>query len=85
MAGSLTVQRLIVPQHERERYIVRARERRAFYAEHNCRFSVFAEADLPGAFMEFTEADDPQTLADAHAAAKSPPLDAHRIYVELEL
>lgn len=85
MADSLTVQRIIVPQHDRDRYLERARERRAFYAERNCRFSVFAEADLPGAFMEFTEADDPQTLADAHAAASGPPLDAHRIYVQVEL
>jgi hypothetical protein len=85
MAGSMTVQRLIVPQHERDSYLVRARERKAYYAERNCRFSVFAEADLPGAFMEFTEADDPQTLADAHADAPGPPLDAQRIYVRVEL
>lgn len=85
MPMSMTVQRLIVPQHERDNYLVRARERKAYYADRNCRFSVFAEADLPGAFMEFTEADDPQTLADAHASAPTPPLDSQRIYVRVEV
>lgn len=85
MARSLTIQRLIVPHQERDRYLQRARERRAFYAERNCRFTVYAEADLPGAFLEFVEADDPQTLADAHAAAPLPPLDAQRIYTQVEL
>ena len=83
--SSMTIQRLIVPLHERDRYMERARERAAFYAARNWRFSVYAEADLPGAFMEFTEADDPQSLADAHAAAEQPPLDTERIYTKLEL
>jgi hypothetical protein len=40
---------------------------------------------LPGAFLEFVEAPDADTLARAHAAAPDPALDPARIYREVEL
>jgi hypothetical protein len=46
---------------------------------------VFEEANLPGAFLEFVEAPDADTLARAHAAAPDPALDPARIYREVEL
>ena len=58
---------------------------REYYAAANCRYWVFEEASLPGAFLEFCEAPDHQTLARAHASAPEPMLDPARIYHEVEL
>ncbi len=84
MAKVLTVQRLIVPLAERAKYVDRARRRRAFYAERDCRFWVVTEMDLPGAFIEFTEGPNAKALKQAHLESSEPPLDVNRIYVELE-
>jgi hypothetical protein len=46
---------------------------------------VFEEASLPGAFIEFTEADDEQTLTIAHANAPHKMMDPSRVYQEVEL
>jgi hypothetical protein len=46
---------------------------------------VFEETSLPGAFIEFTEADDEQTLTNAHAKAPHKILDPSRVYQEVEL
>jgi hypothetical protein len=46
---------------------------------------VFEESALPGAFVEFTEADDESALVAAHAAAPNPPMDPARIYKETEI
>jgi len=63
------------------------RERRDYYAQRQCRYWVFEEAGLKGAFLEFVEAADRATLAKAQAGA--PPadrvLDPNRVYVEVEL
>ena len=48
---------------------------REHYAQANCRYWVFEEAALPGAFLEFSEAPMPQTLARAHASAPDRVLD----------
>jgi hypothetical protein len=82
---ALTIQRTIVPAHERKRYLERVRERRAYYQRASCNFWVFEEAALPGAFIEFTEAADRVALSAAHAAAPEALIDPARIYVEVEL
>ena len=46
---------------------------------------MYEEASLPGAFLEFFEAADPETLARAHAGAPDPVLDPNRVYKEVEL
>jgi hypothetical protein len=46
---------------------------------------VFEETSLPGAFIEFTEADDEQTLTVAHTNAPHKTLDPSRVYQEVEL
>jgi hypothetical protein len=46
---------------------------------------VFEETSLPGAFIEFTEADDEQTLTTAHANAPHKTLDPSRVYQEVQL
>jgi hypothetical protein len=85
MPRALTIQRTIVPASERPRYLARARERAAYYAKAGCRFWVFEEAALPGAFIEFTEAGDRTVLSSAHAGAPEKLVDAKRIYQEVEL
>ena len=85
MARALTLQRSIVPMHQRKEYIQRLRERRDHYARASCEFVVFEEVGLPGAFIEFAEASDAGTLARAHSAAPGAMGDAARIYQEVEI
>jgi len=85
MARSLTVQRTTVPASERERYFERLRARKAHYGAANCRFWVFEESGLQGAFIEFTEADNELALSAAHANAPVKVLDPARIYNETEI
>lgn len=81
----MTVQRTTVPASERERYFERLRQSRSHYTAANCRFRVFEETGLPGAFIEFVEADDETTLTVAHANAPHRVLDPARIYNETEV
>lgn len=85
MPRALTVQRTTIPPGERARYLERMRERAAHYAAANCRFSIFEDAGLRGAFIEFTEADDPATLAAAVATAPGPVPGPLRLYHHVEL
>jgi hypothetical protein len=81
----MTIQRTTVPNIEREKYFERLSASKAHYAQSNCRFWVFEESALPGAFVEFTEADDEASLINAHASAPHRVLDPARIYHELEI
>jgi hypothetical protein len=85
MPRALTIQRTLVTPPERERFYLQLRRKRDYYAKANCRFWAFEEAAMPGAFLEFVEAADPQTLGRAHAAAPDPLLDPARVYTEVEL
>ena len=85
MPKALTIQRSTVPSTERTNYTNRLKAMRSHYAAVNCRFWVFEESSLPGAFIEFTEADDEQTLTIAHASAPHKTLDPSRVYLEVQL
>ena len=85
MPRALTIQRSTVPSAERANYTKRLKALRSHYAAANCKFWVFEETSLPGAFVEFTEAADEQTLSDAHAKAPHKTLDPSRVYQEVEL
>jgi hypothetical protein len=85
MSRALTIQRTLVTPPERERFQEKLRRKQEYYTKANCRFWVFEEAGLPGAFLEFFEAADAQTLAKAHAGAPEPVLDPNRVYAEVEL
>ena len=85
MPRALTIQRTLVTPPDRARFHEKLKHKREYYAKANCRFWAFEEAGLPGAFLEFFEADDPATLARAHAAAPQPVLDPNRVYTEVEL
>jgi hypothetical protein len=85
MPRALTVQRTLVTPQERKKFAEKLKRNREYYAAANCRYWVFEEASLPGAFLEFCEAPDHETLARAHASAPEPMLDPARIYHEVEL
>ncbi len=85
MPKALTIQRSTVPSAERANYAKRLKELRSHFSAASCRFWVFEEASLPGAFIEFTEADDEQTLTIAHANAPHKMMDPSRVYQEVEL
>lgn len=85
MPRALTVQRTLVTPQERKKFAEKLKRNREYYAQANCRYWVFEEASLPGAFLEFVEAPDADTLTRAHASAPDPALDPARIYREVEL
>jgi hypothetical protein len=85
MPKALTIQRSTVPSADRTNYTNRLKALRTHYNAANCRFWVFEETSLPGAFIEFTEADDEQTLTIAHASAPHKTLDPSRVYQEVQL
>jgi hypothetical protein len=85
MPRALSIQRSIIPAAERPKYLERLRARRDHYVRASCKFWVFEEIALSGAFIEFTEALDPATLTAAHAGAPEPVLDPARVYTEVEL
>jgi hypothetical protein len=82
---ALTIQRTLVTPPDRERFQEKLRRKHEHYAKQNCRFWAFEEAALPGAFLEFVEAADADTLARALASAPEPILDPQRVYMEVEL
>lgn len=82
---ALTMHRTLVRPVDRKRFLARLREKESHYRSAGCRFWVFEEQALPGAFVEFCEAADPATLAAAHAAAPDPILDPARVYTLVEL
>ena len=85
MPRTLTIQRSTVPSSDRVNYTKRLKALLSHYKAANCRFWVFEESSLPGAFIEFTEADDEQTLTVAHASAPHKTVDPSRVYQEVEL
>ena len=84
-ARALSVQRTLVTPSERERFFERMKRKQQHYERAKCHFWVFEEASLPGAFLEFVEGPDAETLARAHAASPEPALDPGRIYREVEI
>lgn len=85
MPRALTIQRSIIPAADRAKQLERLRAKRDHYQGKNCRYWVFEEAAVRGAFLEFVEADSAALIAAAHASAADAPLDASRVYLEVEL
>ncbi len=85
MPRALTLKRSIVPAGDRKKFLAKLQARHAFYLANQCKHWVFEEAELSGAFIEFIEAADGETLYKALTAAPDPVLDPARIYQEVEL
>jgi hypothetical protein len=85
MPRAMTIQRTLVPPPERERFHERLKRKKDHYTRASCRFWAFEEAALPGAFIEFVEGPDVETLSRAHAESPEPVFDPGRIYTEVEI
>lgn len=85
MARAISMRHTIVPSGERDDFRSRAGRSRAHYAKTGCHYWLFEESALPGAYVEFFEAADPDTLINAHRGAPDPLLDSARLYVEVDL
>ena len=75
----------IVTSGDRDEFRERARRSQSHYAGKGCRYWLFEESSLPGAYMEFFESNDRETLLAAHRDAPQPVLESARMYVEVEL
>ena len=74
-----------VPAGQRAEFREDARRSRAHYTGRGCNYWLFEESQLPGAYVEFFEAKDRDTLVRAHGDAPKPVLESARLYVEVEL
>jgi hypothetical protein len=72
-----------VPSAERAQFRERAGKARAHYLAAGCRYWLFEETDLPGAYVEFFEAESPDALRRAHRDAPDAVFDATRLYLEV--
>jgi len=82
---AISMRHTVVPAGERKEFHERARRARAHYSGKGCHYWLFEEATLPGAYVEYFEANDRDTLLRAHRDAPRPVLESARMYVEVEL
>ena len=75
----------IVPASDRAEFRERAARVRAHYTGAGCSYWLFEESSLPGAYVEFFEASDAETLRRAHHAGPEPAIESARMYVEVDL
>jgi hypothetical protein len=85
MPRALSIHRTTVPAGERARYLQRVKATKAHYTANGCRFWVFEQTGLSGAFLEFTEAPDEKTLVAAHERLPERLTAGPRVYAEIEL
>lgn len=87
MPRAISIRHTVVPASEKNEFRERARRVLAHYAEKGCHYWLFEESTLPGAYVEFFEANDRDTLLRAHRAAPppNPVLESARMYVEVDL
>ena len=85
MPRAVSMRHTVVPTGNREEFRSRARESRSHYVNSGCRYWLYEEDQLPGAYVEFFEATDLETLERAHRSARGGPHASARVYVEVEL
>ena len=85
MPRAISMRQTVVPSGDRDEFRARAGRARAHYVTRGCHYWLFEEATLPGAYVEFFEANDRTILLQAHSDAPQPILESARMYVEVEL
>jgi hypothetical protein len=85
MPRALTMRQSRVPASERGTFAARARAAGEHYTAAGCNYWLFESADERGAYVEFVEARDPETLARAHDAAGPDGAASTPVYVQVEL
>jgi hypothetical protein len=82
---AISMRHTIVPSADRDEFRERARRSVAHYSAAGCQYWLFEEASLPGAYVEFFEADSAEKLQRAHRDAPTPIVESARMYVEVDL
>lgn len=85
MPRAISMRHTIVPAGDRDEFRERARRSVAHYSAAGCQYWLFEEGSLPGAYVEFFEADSPEKLQRAHRDAPTPIVESARMYVEVDL
>jgi hypothetical protein len=85
MPRRLTIQRTTVPNSEREKYFERLKAAKAHYESANCRFWVFEESALRGAFVEFNRSGRRDRFGECTGNSAPQDFRSGRIYHELEI
>ena len=85
MARAITMRHSIVPVGSRDEFRELAVRAKSHYSGSGCHYWLFEEVSLPGAYVEFFEAGDPETLQRAHRGAPEPIAQSARMYVEVQL
>ena len=70
---------------EREESRARAGAIRSHYTAAGCTYWLFEESVMAGAYVEFFEAPDKETLTRAHRSLAEPLIERSRLYVQVEL
>jgi hypothetical protein len=81
----MSMRHTVVPLADRKAFRERARLAQQHYSGSGCQYWLFEEASLPGAYVEFFEGKDRETLLRAHRGAPNPVRESARLYVEVEL
>lgn len=84
VARAISMRQTVVPAHERDDFRARARRSLAHYTGRGCHYWLFEDADVSGAYVEFFESHDRDSLVRAHRDAPEP-LESARLYLEVEL
>ena len=74
-----------MPAGESDGFRVRARQSRQHYASAGCRYWLYEELALPGAYVEFFEAAEKETLEHAHRGSSDGGMGDARLYIEVDL
>jgi hypothetical protein len=82
---AISIRHTVVPVGDKAEFRARARQSRDHYVGHGCHYWLFEESRLPGAYVEFFEAKDRETLVRAHGDAPISGLESGRLYTEVEL
>lgn len=85
MPRAISMRHVVVPAGDRTDFRERARRSLAHYTGRGCHYWLFEESQMPGAYVEFFEAKDRDTLVRAHGDAPQPVPESARLYVEVEL
>lgn len=85
MPRAIIVRNTIVPSMERSVFLNKARRSRAHYSGADCKYWLFEDASLPGAYIEFFEAADEETLLSAYRSAPDPVVQAARTFLEVNI
>jgi hypothetical protein len=82
---AISMRHTVVPAADRGGFREEARRAHSHYTGRGCHYWLFEVCQMPGAYVEFFEAKDKDTLVRAHGDAPRPVLESARLYVEVEL